>query len=61
MLFTFFCKRKNIKKETFMAEVIQNSNNFDKYDLICDVCGLDRDLMLQKRGSAFAQQVVAVE
>lgn len=57
MMFIFFCKRMSLKKETFLADILISSRNMDKVDLLCDLTGVDKYVMTQKRGAEFAQQV----
>ena len=63
MLFTFFIKRSGngLKKEQFLADVIVNSNNLDKLDLICELTGVDKHVLLTKKGPTFAEQVREVD
>ena len=61
MLFIFFCKRMGLKKENFLADVLISSDNLDKVDLLCEITGVDKYVMTQKRGSTFAQQLRETE
>lgn len=61
MLFISFCKRTGLKKEVFLADVLCSSNCLDKVDLLCELTGVDKYTMTQKRGAAFAQQVRETE
>ena len=56
MMLVFFCKKNNTKKETLLAECIAHSNNCDKTDFLCDLLGVDKQLMLSKKGPSFAAQ-----
>lgn len=42
MLFTFYCKRHNVKKEAFLGDIINNMRLFDKVDLLCKVTGVEK-------------------
>ena len=57
MMFNFYCKRNNVKKEAFLGDIISHIGLFDKVELLCQITGVEKQLMLQKRGSQFANQV----
>ena len=57
MMFIFFCKRMGLKKESFLADILISSHNMDKVDLLCDLTGVDKYVMTQKRGAEFAEQI----
>ena len=44
-----------LKKENFLADVLISSDNLDKVDILCEITGVEKYVMTQKRGSAFAQ------
>ena len=61
MMFIYFCKRMGLKKESFLADILTSSNRLDMVDLLCEITGVDKYVMTQKRGAAFAQQLRETE
>jgi len=50
-MLNFFCKQKNMKKEIFLADALIVTQNQNKVDLICDITGVRKEVLMQKRGS----------
>ena len=50
-----------LKKENFLADILTSSNNLDKVDLLCEITGVDKYVMTQKRGAVFAQQLREID
>lgn len=42
MMFSFYCKRHNVKREIFLGDIIMNMRLFDKVDLLCQLTGVDK-------------------
>ena len=61
MMFIYFCKRMVLKKENFLADILISSRNLDKVDLMCEITGVDKYVMTQKRGASFAQQLREID
>lgn len=51
MMTVFFCKQRGLKKEAFIADVITSTKNEDKVDLLCEITGVNKDILMSKRGS----------
>lgn len=56
MMFKSFCKRKGLKREVFAGDTIQKGDMFDKIDIVCQLIGVDKKQVIQKKGHHFAKQ-----
>ena len=56
MMFKFFCKVRGLKREVFAGDVILKGEMFDKIDIVCQLIGVDKRVVIQKKGHHFANQ-----
>lgn len=51
MMTVFFCKQRGLKKEAFIADVITSTKNEDKVDLLCEITGVNKEVLKKQRGA----------